>query len=663
MAVGPQLIGIQPNSGDLITDGSVRNVSPQELIFRFDENQIIDQGTLDAIRIVRSGNDGSFDLPVGTSDFGSVYRAPTSTASDLRGGVDIQLTGLDSNQPMRVTVTRNDAMSAGAAPVFTVGAAVSGVIPVSITLAPQTTARQLVTALNDSPNLGTIMQAQLKGGHRDSILMLDPAVNTLPTIDVSSTGDERLIPTFLEVGSAPRQNEVIARFSNKLPDDDYRIEVFGFDDPALGIVGLRNLLPAFGEGSVSQIPFPTRSVSTPGVTIPPANFFGPRTTTINFETLPNGQALPNGVPITNQFAGLGVTFGFSSTAANQSTTIFDDTANGNADPISGTNSLFTTGSGSPPVVRVDFDDAILGELPTSVGLVFSDGPQNVPFTVNAYDSAGRVVETATINTADNSPASTNTAEDTFIGFQHANGISRIEYTVANLTSGGVIGFEIDNLQFGDTPADGVGTGPNPLVSGLLLEPRNEGARKEVVDFTLDLGAQVSAVVPQPVVRLPDGSLNQRRNEIVVYFNDDDLFVENLADGSPSDRSAENPRFYTLIYTEDSASNRDDTEIPPSRVVYNPAADTATLIFDSDLSDLVGGKGGIGTFRLRVGTAEAIPLAPQRVELGSAVAASDLDSEGASILRLSIGCGRASVESPFSSYDREMVRFRYRQTAT
>ncbi|QDV57113.1 hypothetical protein Mal33_31140 [Rosistilla oblonga] len=414
LAAGPQLIGIQPNSGDLITDGSVRNESPSELVFRFDENQVIDAATLDAIRIVRSGGDGTFDLPVGSSDFGSVYRDPDTSVIDLTGGVDIQLTQIASGQPVRVTVTRNDALPVGTAPQFAVGASVAGTVPLTVTLAPGTTARTFVEAFNASTTVNTFLSAQLKGGHSDAELMRDPAVSTLPAFDISSSGDVEIIPTFLEVGAAPNQNEVVARFSNALPDDDYRIEVFGFDDPALGIVGLRSI------------------------------------------------------------------------------------------------------SASDP----------------------------------------------------------------------------------------------------DT----------------LLVPRQEGARKEVVDFTLDLGAQVQAVVPQPVVRLADGSLNQRRNEIVVYFNDDDLFVENFSDGTPTDRSAENPRFYTLIFTQDSVSNRDDVEIAPTRVVYNPAADTATLVFDSDLSDLVGGDGGIGTFRLRVGTAEAIPLAPQRVELGGAVGATDLNTGGESVLR-------------------------------
>ena len=38
LLAGPDVIGIQPNEGALLFDGTVLNVSPRELIFRFDDN-------------------------------------------------------------------------------------------------------------------------------------------------------------------------------------------------------------------------------------------------------------------------------------------------------------------------------------------------------------------------------------------------------------------------------------------------------------------------------------------------------------------------------------------------------------------------------------------------------------------------------------------------
>jgi hypothetical protein len=44
MFAGPHLIGIQPNEGALIDDGTIRTVAPRALTFRFDQSQSIDPG-------------------------------------------------------------------------------------------------------------------------------------------------------------------------------------------------------------------------------------------------------------------------------------------------------------------------------------------------------------------------------------------------------------------------------------------------------------------------------------------------------------------------------------------------------------------------------------------------------------------------------------------
>ena len=114
LLAGPQLIGIQPNEGDLIENGTVRDTAPRVLTFGFDESQVIATnpatGEIEGIQITRSGSDGLFD-----------------TADDV---------------------------------------------------------------------------------------VIEPGLTTL---------------------NDPNQNEVSVRFAESLPDDNYRIEVFGFDDPGLGL--------------------------------------------------------------------------------------------------------------------------------------------------------------------------------------------------------------------------------------------------------------------------------------------------------------------------------------------------------------------------------------------------------------------------------------------
>ena len=60
LAVGPQLIGINPNAGAVLVDDDVRQVAPTDLTFRFDDGQVIDATSLDGIQITQSGFDGQF---------------------------------------------------------------------------------------------------------------------------------------------------------------------------------------------------------------------------------------------------------------------------------------------------------------------------------------------------------------------------------------------------------------------------------------------------------------------------------------------------------------------------------------------------------------------------------------------------------------------------
>jgi VCBS repeat-containing protein len=148
-----------------------------------------------------------------------------------------------------------------------------------------------------------------------------------------------------------------------------------------------------------------------------------------------------------------------------------------------------------------------------------------------------------------------------------------------------------------------------------------------VGFDLDLGAQITAVVAQPVVR-SGGALQQQADQVVVYFNDDDL--------DPT--TVEDPGFYQLIFLGRNGSenrptveNTDDVIFLPTDVAYNAALDAVLLTFEDDLDKLVpknpGGPGApIGqaaSFRLRVGTKESLPLVP------SEYAVPEVDEPGSS----------------------------------
>src|SRR5262245_39188119 len=61
LAVGPQLVGINPNGEQVLVNGQVLRVAPTDLSFKFDQNQVIDPATLTGVRLTRANHDGNFN--------------------------------------------------------------------------------------------------------------------------------------------------------------------------------------------------------------------------------------------------------------------------------------------------------------------------------------------------------------------------------------------------------------------------------------------------------------------------------------------------------------------------------------------------------------------------------------------------------------------------
>lgn len=107
------------------------------------------------------------------------------------------------------------------------------------------------------------------------------------------------------------------------------------------------------------------------------------------------------------------------------------------------------------------------------------------------------------------------------------------------------------------------------------------------DLRLDLGAFVTAVVPQPVTRSGAG-LAQARNQIDVYFNSEDPLLAS---------SAQNPAFYR-VQEVDSLGNDVGAPLNPTAVLYNPATGLAQLTFATTFT-------GSRLYRLEVGGAGSV----------------------------------------------------------
>ena len=122
------------------------------------------------------------------------------------------------------------------------------------------------------------------------------------------------------------------------------------------------------------------------------------------------------------------------------------------------------------------------------------------------------------------------------------------------------------------------------------ESFRNGGRLDL-NFRLDLGAQVVSVVPQPVVRQPNGTLSQARDTVVVYFNANDPLLAS---------SAQNVGNYRLVET-DPVTGADVAVRLPQSVAYATVdgsgrrTSRATLTFDGDLGDKL--------YRLQIGASD------------------------------------------------------------
>ena len=159
------------------------------------------------------------------------------------------------------------------------------------------------------------------------------------------------------------------------------------------------------------------------------------------------------------------------------------------------------------------------------------------------------------------------------------------------------------LRFAETLPDDLYTiNVTTDLMNVLGEPFDPGATNDLpLDFDLELGTRVNAVVPQPITRdLSTGELSQALDQIDLYFDSDELDTGLVTD----------PSYYRLILTADTVTNTDDTFFQPIEANYLAGQSKVELRFASDLHDLAGGD---GTFRLRVGTNEtdpsSVPLTP------------------------------------------------------
>ena len=154
----------------------------------------------------------------------------------------------------------------------------------------------------------------------------------------------------------------------------------------------------------------------------------------------------------------------------------------------------------------------------------------------------------------------------------------------------------------DLPGQGINA--VRTVDNDALKPRKSGTDRDSYQFNLELGSKITAIVPQPLQRAANGTLSQKLDTIEVYFNDSELYDRKVSTGDlapAADPRVVDPRYYNLIFTNDSVSPFDDRVFTPTKVTFDPATKLATLEFANAIHTL----GGSGTYRLRVGSEASI----------------------------------------------------------
>ena len=501
MAVGPQLIGVQPNEGSVIALGStganatVLNVSPREIVLRFDDIAALNPSTLTGIQVKRAGADGILESAYLSTDLGTNGQVVLDFSASLPGqqgnGLELRFT-----QSSRSTSIPGRPASW---PVLTVdGNQIS--IDVNVQAGNKTTAADLIQAMTADVTVASkVLVKRLRGVESTAIADTVPVGRRLTL----QGADAARVSSNLNSGT----NTLQVEFLSTRPGN---------------------------AGANSQIEFVSRDFGAAQLPLVTVNG-----SLVRVEVNSNSRFLSTVQEVV-------------------------DAINSSPEAVFVLQARLVSGS---PSARVG---ANFTTTATRLTLVSSDDVAIIPAYIGFGDTSREVV----IRFAEALP------DDAYL---------------------------IDIL----------GAGPFALrnVSGL---PFNSGVNQSV-RFDLDLGTSIQAVVPQPVVRAANGTLSQLRNQIYVYFNNDDL---NAVEAVKTD-------FYQLVYTRNTLSGLDDIAFRPSSVSYDASLNRVALTFNRNIDAFVDPSSGdtlpIAAMRLRIGNSESPSTAPVSVVNPAADPGSRFDS--------------------------------------
>ena len=532
LATGPTLISVTPNGGAFFQDGSpvdVRNEAPRELTVKFTPGSDIDPATFGGIELIGSGQDGQFEVAWTTSDLGS-DGAVELTFSAAIGG--------PSGNGIRVNFTASDHFDASGPNVNTFGRTIT--VDLNTNAANPTTAQQVVDVLNTDSGSSELLSVQITGGSAtvpgDTDLSVD-AVGKSVTLDnanhASATttynnGTDSVRVEYVsaapgEIGSGitvevSASNHGNASGPTVTYDGANRTLTVDLNTNALNPSTAQQLINAINNNAQIQTIINAAVISGDPTT--------DLTTVANFQDVVLGGA--SDVVITPGYVGIGsdsnlVTVRFAETLS-------DDLYRMNFYGF-GTPATVTSDFGTSNAVTVTLTAKTAGRRGNRVGVLLKKvdlGPTGNPTVV----VSGELI-TVTLNT---NSSNRSDGQD----FVTAINTSTAAAKLVTATLGGDGTTDITTPTVNNTSlllAGGLGNQPiantvSATTNGELFE---DGLKDSSIDFELDLGAQIQAVVPTPVIRAYDLTVNdytqfQEADLITVTIREKTVILEVDTDG-------------------------------------------------------------------------------------------------------------------------------------
>jgi len=231
LAIGPQVIGVQPNDGALLQDDDIRNIAPRDLTFQFNEGQVIDATTLESVMVTRAGLDGEFDVASGRTDFNTggavVVEFRARTEGPLGNEISLEFSKSDRGGP--------------GAPAITVqGRTIF--VELNSNQNNRTTATTLVNALNNHLEGGELIEAIVVAGPGNTdiaapVIIYSPVdvggANVASATSNFNTGTN-LEVNFVAVQGGPAANGISIAFTKS--------DHGGASDPVIDVIDERNIL-------------------------------------------------------------------------------------------------------------------------------------------------------------------------------------------------------------------------------------------------------------------------------------------------------------------------------------------------------------------------------------------------------------------------------------